>query len=84
MSVTLNIPDDVVASLPVPEPERQGYLLKEMACMLYARGLISLGRAAEMLGMSKFDFGLEVGSRGIARHYSEADLEADLAYAGGQ
>lgn len=84
MSVTLDIPDDVVAALPVPELERQSYLLKEMACLLYARGLISVGRAAEMLGMSKFDFGIEVGSRGIARHYSEVDLEADLAYAGGK
>lgn len=83
MSVTLEIPADVLATLPVPEPEREHYLFTEMVCLLYARGLVSLGRGAEMLGMSKFDFGLEAGRRSIPRHYSEADLEADLAYARG-
>ncbi len=84
MSVTLDIPDDVMLCLPVREAERTGYLRLEIACGLYARGVLSLGRAAELAGLSKFDLGLEVGSRGIARHYSETDLETDLAYADGQ
>ena len=83
MSLTLDIPDDVMAVLPVPEAEREHYLLLEMACALYARDLLSLGRAAELAGVSKIDFGLEVGRRGIPRHYTQAELDDDFAYARG-
>ena len=81
MSVTLDIPDGVMAALPVPEPEREHFLVLEIACAMYARDVLSLGRAAELAGLSKAAFGQELGRRGIARHYTEAELEADLAYA---
>ncbi len=84
MNVTLDIPDDVLAVLPIPEAERDGYLLLEIACALYARDLLSLGRAAELAGMPKVTFGQEIGRRGITRHYTETELEADLAYGRGQ
>ncbi len=84
MSVTLDIPDDVLAAMPVAEQERRPYLLLEIACALYARDLLSLGRAAELAGMAKLRFGQEIGSRGIPRHYTEAELDADFAYARGE
>ena len=84
MSLTLEIPDEVLAGLPVPERERAAFLRLEIACALYARDALSLGRAAELAGMSKFDFGREVGRRGIPRHYTAEDLEADLAHARGE
>lgn len=70
--------------MPVPEAERERFILREIACLLYARDLLSLGRAAELAGLSKVDFGLELGRRGIPRHYTERELEADLAYARGE
>jgi predicted HTH domain antitoxin len=84
MSVTLDIPDDVMAALPVPAAERNHYVMLEIACSFYARGLLSLGRAAELAGMAKLDFGREIGERGIPRHYGKTELAADLAYAGGE
>lgn len=84
MSVTLDIPDDVMAALPVAESQRKPLLMLEIACALYARDLLSLGRAADLAGMTKMDFGAEVGRRGIARHYTATELEADLAYARGE
>lgn len=57
MNVTLDIPDDVLAVLPMTEEERDGYLLLEIASALYARDLLSLGRAAELAGVPKFTFG---------------------------
>ena len=84
MSVTLDIPDEVLAVLPIPEQDRNGYLLLEIACALYARDVLSLGKAAELAGMPKITFGQEVGRRGIARHYTDTELEADLAYARGE
>lgn len=84
MNVTLEIPDDVLAALAIPEQERHAYLLLEIACGLYARDVLSLGKAAELVGMPKIAFGQEIGRRGIARHYTETELEADLAYARGE
>jgi predicted HTH domain antitoxin len=84
MSVTLDIPDEVLAALPIQEKERNGYLLLEIACALYARDVLSLGKAAELAGMPKIAFGQEIGRRGIARHYTDAEVEADLAYARGE
>ena len=84
MSLTLDIPDDVMAAMPVPESERAHYVLLEIACSFYARDLLSLGRAAELAGLSKFDFGRELSARGIPRQYGKTELTADLAYAGGQ
>lgn len=83
MIMTLDIPDDLMAALPVPAAERNHYAMLETACSFYAHGLLSLGRAAELAGMAKLDFGQEVGVRGIPRHYSETELTADLAYACG-
>lgn len=82
--MTLEIPDDVLAALPVPAVERERFLLLSIACTLYARDLLSLGRASELAGLSKIEFGAELGRRGIARHYTAAELEADLAYARGE
>lgn len=79
MRVTLDIPDDVLAVLPMPEQERKGYLLLEVASAQYARDLLSLGRAAELAGMPKIAFGQEIGRRSTARHYSDTELEADFA-----
>ena len=84
MSLTLDIPDDVMAAMPGPESQQRHYLLLEIACALYAREVLSLGRAAELAGMTKLDFGREIGTRGIARHYTETELSADLAYARGE
>jgi len=84
MSVTLDIPDDVLAALPIPEPQRKEYLLLEIACALYARAVLHLGKAAELAGLPKIAFGQEIGRRGIARHYTDTEREADLAYARGE
>lgn len=84
MSVTLDIPDGVLAALPIPEEGRKGYLLLEIACGLYARDILSLGKAAELAGLPKIAFGQEIGRRGIARHYTETEMEADFAYARGE
>ena len=46
--------------------------------------MLSLGKAAEMAGLSKIAFGQEIGRRGIARHYTETEMEADFAYARGE
>jgi len=83
MTLTLDIPDDVLAAVPVPGPQKQRFLMLKIASMLFARDLLSLGRAAELAGITKPDFRQEIGACGIARHYSENKLAAVLAYAHG-
>ena len=64
--------------------EQRQFLLLELACALYAKATITLAHGAEMSGLGRIDFGLEVGDRGIPRHYSAENLAQDLAYADGQ
>ena len=84
MQVTLEIPDDIARHLPAAPAERDTRLLLELAVALYAKGTLSLAQGAELAGLSRMDFGFEVGERGIPRHYGAGELAEDLAYAGRQ
>jgi predicted HTH domain antitoxin len=82
MSVTLQIPDDIVRALRLPLAEQEDQLLRELAVALYARDILSFGKARELAGLSKIAFGLLLGERGVPRHYTIDDLAEDVAYAG--
>lgn len=84
MPMTLEVPDDIQAAMRVPVPERQSRLLVELACALYQREILTFGKAAELSRLSQFRFGQALTDRGITRHYTDADVAEDLAYAGGQ
>ena len=84
MSVTLDIPDSVVAGLRLPEGEIPQRLRTELAIALYSQAALSLGKAAELADMSRVLFGELVGQRGIPRRYGETDLAQDLTYARGE
>ncbi len=84
MPITLEVPDDIQAAMRVPLPERQSRLLVELACALYQREILTFGKAAELSRLSQFRFGQALADRAISRHYTDADVAEDLAYAGGQ
>lgn len=84
MALRLEISDSVVDGLRLPAPEVEARLRQELAVGLYSQHILSLGKASELAEMSRYDFGDLIGSRGVPRHYTEADLEADFAYANGQ
>jgi predicted HTH domain antitoxin len=50
---------------------------------LYARGLLSLGKASEFSGMTRFEFESLLAERHVERPYDTAELERDLAWAKG-
>jgi predicted HTH domain antitoxin len=81
MGMTLNISDSVLQGLRIPEGEIAKRLRAELAIALYAQGALSLGKAAELAEMNRMSFGDLVGQRGIARHYGDAELAQDAAYA---
>jgi len=84
MSITIEIPDSIVQGMKLPRPETKNRLKIELALSLYAQEILSFGKARQLAGMGKYQFGILLGERKIARHYSQEDLEEDLEYAGYQ
>lgn len=82
MTIHLEIPDTVAEAMRLPGGELQQRLLIELAVSLYSQGILSFGKARQLCGMSKFEFGILLGKRGVPRHYSQEDLRDDLTYAG--
>jgi len=81
MSLQLQIPDTVVQAIRLPEAQLSQGILLELAVTLYARGLLSFGKARELAGLSKYQFGQVLGERGVLRHYTSEERQDDLIYA---
>jgi predicted HTH domain antitoxin len=84
MSITLHIPDSVARGLRIPEGEAEQRLRQELAVALYARSLLSFGKAAELAQTSRSLFAEVLAQRDIARHYGEEELAEDFTYADGE
>ncbi|NPV63393.1 MAG: UPF0175 family protein [Methanotrichaceae archaeon] len=80
---TIAIPNDIVSSMKIPRSEQERVLKLELALALYQRGMLAMGPARRLAGISKRDFLEELGKRKIERHYAIDDLEEDLAFAKG-
>lgn len=84
MSLELHIPDSIAEAIRLPEERLHQELLTELALALYGQGILSLGKARELAGLSKYEFSQLLGKRRIARHYTQEELADDLSYARGQ
>ena len=70
-TLTLNLPD-------LKEEEKTD-VLRLIAAKLYERGSLSLGQAAELAGMKKWDFPKVLGDYGVYYfNLSDAELEEDV------
>jgi predicted HTH domain antitoxin len=72
MSVVLT--DDLVRATHCTEAE----LRIEIAVMLYAKKKLSLGKAAEVAGLDRWDFQKALGEREVPINYTVEDLHQDL------
>jgi predicted HTH domain antitoxin len=81
MNVTLEIPDDVSQAMRVPPPELEARLRLELATALYAQQVLSLGKTAQLAGLTRFEMNSVLARRGLPMHYSAQELAEDLAYA---
>ena len=84
MSVKIEIDDDLIAAMRIPEPEVPRELKRELALALYSRWALPLGMAGKMAGMTKREFLQELATRKIVRHYTQHDLDEDIEYAKGR
>jgi predicted HTH domain antitoxin len=69
------IPGEVLAAAGLTDSD----LATELAVVLYAREKLSLGRAAELAGMTKWVFNDLLAERDIPMHYDERELARDFA-----
>ena len=80
----LPIPRSAWEAIALPEHRKERALRRELAVALYREGFLSFGKAREVAGMSKRDFGRLLGARRVERHYGEEELEEDLRFARGE
>jgi predicted HTH domain antitoxin len=78
---TLEIDEEVYEALKLPEGERSEVLKLELAVSLYARDILSFGKARALAGLSNQEFQRLLGEREIPRHYGEEELAEDIEYA---
>jgi len=76
--ITINIPNTVEAAIKLPEKERKRELLKLLAVKLYEKGIIGIGKSAELCQMSKLEFIQLLKEEGVNLNYDEEELERDL------
>lgn len=81
MSLTLEIPDGVSQAMRLPPLEAEARLRLELAVSLYAQEILSLGKAAELAGVSRLEMNGILAKRNVPMHYTPEDLVDDVAYA---
>jgi len=81
--VTIMVPHDIVQALRLPPDAIQAALQQELALALYQRGILSSGKACDLAGLNRWEWETLLGARKIPRHYSDEDLDQDIAYAAG-
>jgi predicted HTH domain antitoxin len=84
MKLLLEIPENIVQGMHLPEQEVPPRLRLELAVSLYSQNILSFGKAAELSGLDRFRFSEILAAREISRHYTEEELTQDLSYACGQ
>ena len=78
---SIEIPEDVYKALRLPKDDIEREVLKELGVSLYSRGILSLGKARKLTGLTKWEFSDELKERKIKRHYGKEELEEDIEYA---
>jgi len=79
--IVIRIPRDIVEGARIPEKEFERVARVELAIALYTRGILSLGQARRLAGLSKWEFLEELAKRGVERHYTGEELEDDAVFA---
>ncbi|RLF87846.1 UPF0175 family protein [Thermococci archaeon] len=76
--ILVSIPQDLAIILKVNERELPKLVKVYLAIELYREGIVSLGKAAEIAGVSKWEMMEILASKGIPLQYSEEDLREDV------
>lgn len=74
----LQLPEDVYRAIKLPEAEIPGRLRRELAVRLYAKELLTFGKARELAEMTRWAFRDLLAEEGVIRRYDVEELEEDL------
>lgn len=77
-TVCLEIPEQIAASLKIPNAELQERLRVELAIRLYQKGILGFGKARELSGMNKWLFQEFLSKENVPMNYDIDELEKDL------
>lgn len=77
-AITIQVPEEIMDSIRLPEGERQDRLVLELAIGLYANRLLPLVKAAKLAGVNRYAFIEALIKRGISQSYDLEELEYDL------
>ncbi len=75
-TLEIDYPDDVLAS--ITEKALHTLAREAMYVRLYQQGLLSSGRAAELLGITRWDFLDLLGEYGVSSFDEDVDLSDEL------
>jgi len=79
MVLQIEFPDDFLQAVRVPRQEAPARVKRELAVALYAKGLLTFGKARQLTEMTRWDFHELLGDEGILRRYDLEEFEDDLA-----
>ena len=79
LALVVQVPDEIARAMRVPESERKRRAELELACALYAQGVLPGGKAAQLAGMQRLRFGEGLAARNVPHRYTEENLRQDLA-----
>ncbi len=74
ITMTLEVPRDLAVALNVSPPQIAARVQELIAVELFREGLISSGKGAEILGVSKFTFVQLLAQRGVS-YFTESSEE---------
>jgi len=81
MSVAVSLPEEVVALVKGEGGTLEHAVAAAVVFYHYARGRLSAGKAARLLGLGRSEFEQQRIERGIDRPYGRDELERDLEWA---
>jgi predicted HTH domain antitoxin len=78
IDVKLQLPKEIVKAVETPHLQLETALWQKIVLELYREETISLGKASELLGITKWEFTDLLREKDIPLSYDEDDLEEDL------
>jgi predicted HTH domain antitoxin len=78
VQLSIEVPEDLLQAIRLPAEEVPARVKRELAIRLYAKGLLSFGKARQLAAMTRWDFHDLLGEEGILRRYDVEELEEDL------
>jgi predicted HTH domain antitoxin len=81
--MVVSLPESVVELLSADGMSAERAVTVNLAGHLYSRGKLSVGAAAEVAGMTRWEFEKWLRDEGIEMPWTQADLEQELAFVAG-